>query len=166
VEDADATENAVAEHVGWVAIEAARLEYFAGWLEVTLLCSTSAHPVVAGQGWTATHQACVTLHKKRFDSAVAKGAPQTEIALYEGILGTLQAADARMADRAQIVHSLWGLGGGLDTTLYKRWDRVRYSAWGADDLADRRTRLRSVTHEVVDAVDEFDALARSHPLSP
>lgn len=143
--------EAVAGAVGWVAIEAARLELVAAQLEAAMIGSPRALPVVQGQGWTATKQALEVLIKDRLERTESNAEGRIDISFLESTRESVRSADTLMEHRANVVHALWEPARHVDerTSLtLKRWGKYRRTDWTLAALATLRADLRTVCDEL------------------
>ena len=154
-----------ARGVGWVAREAARLEFAAAQLEAKLIMSDQAIVVIAGQGWSATRDACRAMLAERIGRGSYRLAAPHVIAVYEELLRTLAAADQLMTKRNHVMHALWWEpddAGVYETMLVRRWGQWRSDAWNVEDLGRLRADLQAATEAIDQARDFVDEVNDQH----
>jgi hypothetical protein len=145
--------DAVARAIGYIAMEAARLERIVGVLLFKLLCSPIGEPVMQGQPWAVTKQACLTLidtHERRLFAPGDTRAVSDPLVNFRALLAR---ADALMSDRHLVIHGSWYYAVDEDrveltTYLARRWGKEHLRAWKLAELDQLRADLADVTDQI------------------
>lgn len=143
----------IAQAIGRIAMESARLERITAVAEVVLMGGDfSLGSVIAhGQPWRATYQACMALIESLTARAHALGdQPAEELA---AMGQALRRAEKLMAARSNVIHGAWlaveGEEGAHRATVMKRWGRTDERPWTAESLGQLRRELRTVATEIL-----------------
>lgn len=145
----------VAECVGWVAIEVARLEYALTSLTVRLTRSGLTYSIVVGQGWATTRETFRVLIAEWMGTEQFPHQTPDDMRKLGEIRANVKRAHDLMSARNRAIHSLWSepVEGSHDTLLLRRWGRSVGGVWTTAELRTLRADLTQATDALLEAAD-------------
>jgi hypothetical protein len=162
--DTHPSEGEIATAIGWVAIEAARLEYATAWVYANLIGPVVGEQLALGQNWATIKQGIEVLTKTRARRSLHNIQMQE---LYGNIRSVLKAADALQGARAEVIHghriAAVAEAGALAVARPKRWGATVFKLWKMDDLVDLRAKLAAAADKMTGIFIEMNRLAKEPP---